>query len=265
MALLKSINQLFCQDSQSFAFEELLDSLGDVVLMIDAHDRIQYVNQCWVTITGASAKRSQLRKFTAFLHPEDISIWQQAKDRLLDSGASQLSWFRIIGPEGEIRWCEMRTQWLDMKTSSHFSATLCDITPQVRKEQILNASHRSLSTLANRLPAMLYRSRNTLDWSMEYVSQGCFEITGYSPESLINNAEQSFGSLIHPDDSEAVWEQVQIALQRHEDFHMGYRLIKCDGSTVWVTDKGKGTYSMTGEVLGVEGFIFIGKESEPTP
>lgn len=265
MALLKSINQLFTADTKPLSTEQLLDSLGDVVLLIDNQDRIQYVNHCWESITGKPASQSKQQRFQSFLHPEDVNSWQQAKTRLLDSGESQLSWFRLIGPDGDIRWCEMRTQWLDVAKKTHFSATLCDITPQVRKEQLLNASHRSLTTLVNRLPAMIYRSRNNLSWSMEYVSDGCLELTGHPAESLINNAQLSFGSLIHPTDSERVWEEVQTALQRHENFDMSYRLIRANGTTTDVIDKGKGNYSKTGEVVGVEGLIFSVDQAKTTP
>lgn len=256
MALFKNIQQMFAEEPGSATSAQLLDSLGDVVLLIDHEDRIQYVNQCWESITGKSAQHSTRKRFTAFLHPEDVSRWQTTKERVLDSGLSQLSWFRLIGPDGDLRWCEMRAQWLDVSSRTHFSATLCDITPQVRKEQLLNASHRSLSSLVNRLPAMIYRSRNNTSWSMEYVSSGCLELTGYTAASLINNAEHSFGALIHPDDTDSVWEAVQTALQRHEYFSIPYRLMRADGRTINVMDKGQGTYSNTGEVLGVEGLIF---------
>ena len=43
------------------------------------------------------------------------------------------------------------------------------------------------------------------DWTMLFISQGCYELTGYKPESLLNNAVLSYNDLIHPEDREMLW------------------------------------------------------------
>ena len=45
---------------------------------------------------------------------------------------------------------------------------------------------------------------------MEYVSAGCIELTGYTPEDFIQNKRVSYSTLIHPLDREAVKNQVQL-------------------------------------------------------
>ncbi|WP_319381287.1 PAS domain-containing protein [Thiomicrorhabdus sp.] len=91
---------------------------------------------------------------------------------------------------------------------------------------------------------------------MEYVSDGCLELTGYSPEKMVNNAELSYGSLIHSDDREAVWCNVQKAIQAERSFELRYRLLHASGEIRSVYEKGCAIYSDSGSILGIEGVIY---------
>jgi PAS domain S-box-containing protein len=235
--------------------DELLDSLQDTVLVVDQLGVIQYVNQCWFELTGCYSQDAIGKQIESFLHPEDIASWSKAIQQLPER-QHQLIWCRVLSSAGNIHWCEIRMQMMSASPSSHISATICDITSQVRSDNIRQADHRSLTTIVNRLPAIIYRARNNKNWSMEYVSNGCFELTGYQAEQLVNQTQLSFASLIHPKDSDTVWEHVQNALQTQSVFDLHYRLIHADGHIINVSEKGQGIYSDTGAILGVEGIIF---------
>ena len=245
----------------SLNYPEFLDTLNDVVLLINKTQQIEYVNQCWQQISGCSKQKTQGRYLPDFLHPEDKTLWQHTIRKLDQKQTSQHIWIRFIGIDDEIRWCEMRIQSMHPNQLYPLSATLCDITPLVRKDQLKNASYRSLTGLVNRIPAMIYRSRNDRNWTMEYVSDGCLELSGYSAEQLLNQSQLSFGSLIHPEDASEVWADVQIALENMTEFELSYRLVHESGNCQYVLDKGKGIYSDTGAILGVEGIIIAVKSA----
>lgn len=238
---------------------QLLNSLGDVVIALDKAQHIVMLNACWQTVTGVCVAESLNRPLAQFIHPEDRPNWNQLIESMTpDKG--ELIWFRLLHNSGEIRWCEMRIQSMNQDSLYPLSATLCDITPQVRQEQVREASHRSLQSLVNRLPAMLYRSRNNISWTMEYVSDGCELLTGYPSENLLNQSQICLGSLIHPDDADFVWEEVQIALQLNKPFDIQYRLTQKSGKEIRVRDKGRGLYTDSNVVLGVEGIILQTQE-----
>nr|AAW21509.1 signal transduction histidine kinase [Methylophaga aminisulfidivorans MP] len=235
---------------------QLFNSLNDVVLLLDKQRQVQFINQYWQTITGIPVEETVGRLFSDFLHPEEIPSWSQLLNKIIPS-QHETVWFRLISASGELRWCEMRIQSVNKDQLYPLSATLCDITPQVRNEEVRHASHRSLQSLVDRLPAMLYRSRNNASWSMEYVSESCELITGYSAESMLNQSQVSLGSIIHPDDATHVWEEVQQSLETFSPFDIHYRLTRADGTEVSVQDKGRGLYSKSGMVLGVEGILLL--------
>ncbi len=125
-----------------------------------------------------------------------------------------------------------------------------------RRTAVLEDSQRTLATLMRNLPGMSYRCRNDLAWTMIFVSEGCFELTGYRPEAWITNRSVEYGKLFHPDDRMAVWAQVQAALAAKEPYQVTYRLqLPPDGKIKWVWEQGQGIFDETGQLKFLEGFI----------
>jgi signal transduction histidine kinase/CheY-like chemotaxis protein len=61
--------------------------------------------------------------------------------------------------------------------------------------------------------------------------------------------------LIHPEDQQAVRDQVQSSLNRRAQFNITYRIRCADGTEKWVMEMGQGVFDDTGELLAIEGFI----------
>lgn len=122
-------------------------------------------------------------------------------------------------------------------------------------EAALRESQRKLATLMRNLPGMAYRCLNDCDWTMEFVSEGCLALTGYEPSSLIAKNPVSYASLIHADDRDKVWSQIQPALAERHPFEVEYRLHTAAGEEKWCWEQGVGVYSDHGEVEAIEGFI----------
>ncbi|MDO6461557.1 PAS domain-containing protein [Granulosicoccaceae sp. 1_MG-2023] len=231
---------------------EILARIGEVVLSFDEDGRLRYLNHAWERLTGRPVAACLQRPFTDFLHPQDASEWPALLHGALRSG--EPTWLRLTGPDAELLWCELRLGDHQPGTTLLY-ATLCDITPQVRQEQRRAASLRSLESLINRVPAMLYRSRNNVDYTMEYISEGCVHVTGFDACELLEQSQLSFGKLIHPDDASHVWAAVQDSLQSRSPFSVNYRFRHADGHWCHLHEQGRGIISASGEVLGIEGLI----------
>jgi PAS domain S-box-containing protein len=124
-----------------------------------------------------------------------------------------------------------------------------------RSEQALQESQRAVTTLMSNLPGMAYRCRNDGHWTMEFVSEGCRNLTGYEPAELTYPGPIAFGQLIHPDDRESVWNEVQAALQERRPYQLVYRLHTAAQEEKWVWEKGRGILAATGALTALEGFI----------
>lgn len=102
---------------------------------------------------------------------------------------------------------------------------------------------------------MVYCMSIDRDWTCTFVSEGCYELTGYPAEDLINNRRVSYRQLIHLDDQTLVQREVKAAIADRRPFQIVYRIISADGELKWVWEQGRGTFDSNGELLAIEGFI----------
>ena len=121
--------------------------------------------------------------------------------------------------------------------------------------EALRESRRALSTLMSNLPGMAYRRRNDEHWTMEFVSDGCLELTGYLAGELVENRITSYGRLVHEQDRELVWNKVQTAVRDGRPFQSTYRIVTQSGEEKWAWEQGRAVYSPDGAILALEGFV----------
>ena len=136
-----------------------------------------------------------------------------------------------------------------------FVTILEDITERRKNEEALIENQRTLETLISNLPGVAYKCQNDPQWTMEFVSEGCFQLTGYHSEDLIGNKTVSYNDLIHPDDSQMVWDTIQTSLKENKPFKIIYRLITSDLKNKYVWEQGRGIFSFDGKLQALEGFI----------
>jgi len=132
-----------------------------------------------------------------------------------------------------------------------------DETPNAQQsetERSLRENERRLATLFSNLPGMAYRCKNDRDWTMTFVSGGCEALTGYKPTDLVGSGALPYNLLIHPDDRDRIWTEVQEALTQRLPFKLTYRIHTADNQDKWVWEQGVGVYSGV-ELKALEGFI----------
>ena len=136
-----------------------------------------------------------------------------------------------------------------------FACIFSDVTERkLALDELRESRRRYVSLLAN-LPGMAYRCRNDRNWTMEFISQGCQDLTGYAPEDLIGNRKVSYNDLILPAYRELIWTAWQGVLRTHGRFEMEYEIAARAGETRWVWEQGEGVYDAQGQVVALEGFI----------
>ncbi|MFO1482379.1 MAG: PAS domain-containing protein [Verrucomicrobiaceae bacterium] len=124
-----------------------------------------------------------------------------------------------------------------------------------RAIEALRENERMISMLMGNLPGAAYRSLIDEKWTLEFISEGCRELTGYEPDAFASKGEVFFGDLIHPEDRAHVRRTVEDAVADGKRFEMTYRIRTADGSLKWIWERGQGVPSENGRVEYIEGFM----------
>lgn len=130
-----------------------------------------------------------------------------------------------------------------------------DVTDKVVAEQQLQERERILSTLFNHLPGMAYRCKTDEHWTMEIISKGCENITGYTRDELIYGRKVRFNDLIHPDYKKYSGRELLEEIAEDGTFSFEYKIIAKDGSERWVWDQGEVVRNSNGEIVAMEGYM----------
>ena len=134
-------------------------------------------------------------------------------------------------------------------------AIVRDITDRKSREVTIREQRRRIDTLIGNLPGMAYRCPVKKTSKMEFISEGCHSLTGYKPEDFINGATISFNEIIHPDDRDRLWIEINYAIEKKKPFTVLYRIRTADGNEKWLWEKGEAIFNAEGEAIALEGFI----------
>ncbi|NIM93048.1 MAG: response regulator [Anaerolineales bacterium] len=122
-------------------------------------------------------------------------------------------------------------------------------------EDAQEESERTLSTMMANLPGVAYRRQLDAAWTIEFVSEGCAELTGYEMGDLINSKRVSYIDIVNPDDRSAAAESIQKAIDEERPFQLVYRLTTRQDEQKVVWEQGRGVYSDEGDLICLEGLI----------
>lgn len=121
-------------------------------------------------------------------------------------------------------------------------------------ESKLEESRQALSRLIGNLYGIAYRCSFSMNRPVEYISQGCRKMTGYSDNDFYNK-KISWEMLIFEEDRASVWNEILNKTKTKEPFQVEYRIKHRNGQKRWVWEKGCGVCDNTGKINALESFI----------
>lgn len=241
--------------------QSIIDSMGDGVIVVSSDEQLDLANPTAVTMLGAPVIAQPICEWPRYLNmrDDDKRTPLQGQDlpimRALRGEVVARQTIYLDSADGP-RWLTISARPV-LGADGGFDgavAVLRDTTQLMQTHEALRESQRRLLTLLSNLPGMAYRCRNDRNWTMEFVSDGAEALTGYTwPELTSNNP--SFADLVHPDDAEMVWDEVQRAVGRREPFQLMYRITTRPGEQRWVWEQGQGAFDDADQLLALEGFI----------
>ena len=170
--------------------------------------------------------------FFASVHPEDRSFIQQAINRAVSEGAPYETEFRILHPDGSIRWVRGKGKVLkdDAGKQLRMIGLNADITETKQAERALRESETRLAR--TEAFSLVMVTHVGLDGRWLKVPPTLCELLGYTEEELLS---RYFKDVTHPDDFQGESSQCQRLIRGEiKSFDLEKRYIQKNGKTIWV-------------------------------
>lgn len=246
-------------------YRSITENMSDVVWQMDLDLKTTYVSPSVEKLLGESIEehmnRKMEEKFPAQTLHKIQSIFyeelEKEKDPEIDKNRSLTIEIEHYKADGTVIWLELSISFIrdDNGNAVGFQGSSRDITPRKLFEFAFRENERRESILMSHLPGLAYKCKYDHDWTMQYVSKGCYDLTGYKSESLLNNRDLSYNDLISPENREALWNEWKRILEKGQPFRYEYEIITASGKRKWVLEMGQGIYNDEGEVEALEGII----------
>lgn len=116
------------------------------------------------------------------------------------------------------------------------------------------AIEEAMHSIIGRMDGFLYRCRNDRAYTMIFMAGDVAKLTGHPAQSFTGPEHRSYSAQTHPDDLDAVYAAVDAALAARGNWNVDYRIVRPDGSDVWVREIGGGVFQGD-ELLYLEGVV----------
>lgn len=210
-------------------------------------------------ICGLDPGDKQLNAKTVmqFIHPDDRDKALRAVDNAIKSGNPYSYEKRIVRADGCIRYVitKGRVTYDRNGEPKHIMGTMQDVTDLKKAMHEVYESDRKFSTLIGNLPGIVYRCKNDKNWTMEFISDGCYSVTGYQAAEFYDNGDVNWGKIVHPKDRDLVLDEIWKATSKKTTYEISYRIITADKEIKWIWEQGVGIPDVNSQITMLEGFM----------
>ncbi len=214
-------------------FAELARNSRDVFWMLCPEpERFEYVSPSVQHALGLApeALYADSRAWARAIHPEDQTRFVAAFEDTLAgrAGGFELD-YRVVRPDGSIRWIQDSSTWLTDETGAvtHLSGVARDVTERVEAELIIRESERRFrATFEQAAVGLAF-----FDPEGRRITQNAryCEIVGYAPHECTTDLQ-----ITHPDDLAAARSRMRQLASGEVNSNRGTkRYIRRDGAEVW--------------------------------
>ena len=219
---------------------------------------ISDANAMYQKILGRSKEELSKLSWIKITHPDDLQEDMNYFNKFVTGEINGYTMVkRYMKPDDTFVWVNMIIAPLHIRNKQHLSH-LCiveDISERMQTISDLKEVERSNAMLLSNLHGMAYRCNYDRNWTMQFISEGCYALTGYRPDSFLHNNELSFNDIISPYYKDLLWNKWGEVLKKRKIFKEEYSITTAFGELKWVYEQGQGVYDSNGEVTAIEGMI----------
>ncbi|MGI6433217.1 MAG: EAL domain-containing protein [Sphaerochaetaceae bacterium] len=216
---------------------------------------LSYVNPRFETMLGRSKEEIVELNWEKLTHPEDLELEKPLYEQLLKGAIpSYTLQKRYQQKDGTYVWTLVTVAAIKFPQNPIYNhvAIIQDISTQIALQQTLTRAEESQNTLLSNLPAMVYRCNRDKMLTITYLSDGCYELTGYTAKDILEQTHISYYAIIAAEYRDMVVAKSKEQLDKTGEIRLEYEIITADKKRKWVLEVGRKIPFSENEV---EGFI----------
>jgi PAS domain S-box-containing protein len=234
-------------------FDFVMKHGSDIILLIDSDMNIVEANERAVDTYGFPRDKLIGMNITDIRTSEEVPMLAKHVQELNNKGSSYIETVHKRN-DGTTFPIEISAYTVEVEGARFYQSIGRNIAERKRAEEEMKESNKKLSTIINNLRGVVFRCDNDAEWTMQYISDGIYELAGYLPNEFIGNKIRSFTSIIDPLDTKRVSDEINNALSTGYLYTIEYRIITSAGHKRWVWERGRGYYE-SDKLVALEGFI----------
>ena len=231
--------------------EEALRAVSQGVITTDAKLVVTYVNEVIERVSGFAFDEIVGKPLDALPGPQPGE--REAMRATLLAGEPYEARIVTERKDGTAFWNEvlMSPARDAAGVVTHFVGTMRDVTPRKQREAQLvqsEAMFREAQSLAR-----IGSWRATIPRGETWWSDEMYRIFRIDPEQTKGDIQDLLLAMVHPDDRERVVAAIGRGVATPSDFVEDFRVIRGDGTTVWITTAVKVITNKDGRAVGLRG------------
>jgi len=272
-------------------FRMIVETAYEGIWVMDESFTTIFINQKLADLLGYSIREMLGRNIAEFMSPEDIADHEiRMEHRRSGIGDTYERGFQHR--DGSKRWMlvSATTIWKQDGTFKGSFAMMTDITERKRMEnelrqksedlgasyeelraieeelrqnneelmlsqQLLRTSEAQYRTLAANIPGIVYRIHIRGGLGMQVFNSALQDLTGYAPGDLPEGEISSIDPIINQEDRPSYLLAIGEAIRDKSPFEVSYRLMARDGTTRYVTERGRPVFDAQGVLAFIDGII----------
>lgn len=196
------------------------------------------------------------KEFMDRIHPYDRKEFKTLLNYALSKKSNFEIEFRVTWPEGKVKFLTLKTQTIfnNQGLPVRMDGFIWDITEQKLLQITLQENLRKTSSIITNLNGAVFRCKYDAEMTMEYISEGVKQTTGYPSWDFLMNRVRSYASIINEEDRENVKRKIRNALEKKIPYTVDYRIKSATGGQRWISERGHGVFAGD-KTIALEGLI----------
>ena len=157
-------------------YRTLIENADDIILMLDIDLNMILANNNYYESLGL--EKNHFIGIESLLHPDDVSVFNKAKENLLRSGNNQAE-FRLRRADG--RWLYFSAKSILVRDGDDIPVNILsiirDVTEKKNIEKALHESEKKFRELVEQMPAAVYET--DINGDITFVNKTGLEMFGY--------------------------------------------------------------------------------------